>query len=261
MTDEIVQKTLPHPPWLDPTRWKLPGIQPLPIEDWLIRDDAFAGQMALRDHLVAERQQEVHALLPGAEDAALECYDMVLEVLGKDCGYSFEDTTVTRPDGVTVPLDRHRPLLTLGRLTQSDFCLMQPGENGHVLTGAILCFPAYWTLSEKLGHALPRIHVPVPKYEEDIARRVQRLFDAMRPETLLWRANAHLHASAELFAPKTEREPQRRSDPEAARFVRSERQVLRKLPRTGAVVFSIHTYMVQIKDLSPDAQAELSRLD
>ena len=38
------------------------------------------------------------------------------------------DWQLTRPDGVTVPLDPGQPLLTLGRLVQQDLCLME--ENG-----------------------------------------------------------------------------------------------------------------------------------
>ena len=260
MTALILHSTLPEPPWLSPTMWRLPGIMPLPLEDWLIRDEVFADQMALRDELVATTSDAVHALQPRALPAAQECYDTVLAALREDDGYSFGDTAVTRPDGVTVPLDRSAPLLTLGRLIQSDLCLMQPGEDGHVLTGAILCFPAYWTLAEKIGRPLTAIHVPVPDYDDAIARRVQRLFDAIQPGRPLWRMNANLHASGALFTPKREADPEHRVSLEKAVFVRSERQVLRKLPRTGVTVFSIHTYMIRIRDLAPEARATLSRL-
>ena len=260
MTRLVLQATLPDPPWLTPARWRLPGVMPLPLDEWLIRDDVFAGQMALRDQLIATKENRVHALMPVALPAAQECYDTVLKVLHGDADYAFNDDAVRRPDGVMVPLDRDAPLLTLGRLVQSDFCLMQPGEAGHILTGAILCFPAYWTLSEKIGRPLVAIHTPVPEYDDNVGRRVQRLFDAIRPERPLWRMNANLHASGELFTPKSESDPESRVGLEAGVFVRSERQVLRKLPETGVTVFSIHTYMVRVIDLAPDAQATVSRL-
>ncbi len=259
--DAILQETLPDPPWLDAKRWRLPGVQPLPPDEWLIRDDVFARQMALRDHLIATRRDDVHALLPSASAAADECFDAVLVALARDPGYVIADGVVTRPDGVRVPLQRSDPLATLGRLIQADLCLMEDGSDGHVLTGAILCFPAYWTLSEKIGKALPGIHRPVPEYSDDVIRRVQRLFDAMRPETPLWRMNANLHASPALFTPKRESAPESRVAVSTGAFVRSERQVLRRLPKTGAVVFSIHTYMVRVEDLSDAAKATLNRLD
>ena len=40
-------------------------------------------------------------------------------------------------------------------------------------------------------------------------------------------------------------------------FIRSEFQVLFRLPRSGAVVFSIHTYMLLRADLTPDQAAGL----
>lgn len=260
MTRPILHSSLPNPPWIDPKRWKLPGVHPLPLEDWLIRDEVFAEQMALRDELIASRWDQVHALLPAARAAAEECYDLVLDALRSDNGYRWTSRSVTRPDGVTVPLNRDAPLLTLGRLTQSDLCLLADGPDGHVLTGAILCFPAYWTLAEKIGRAMPRIHKPVPEYDENVGRRVQRLFDAVRPGQLLCRSNANLHATPDLFTPKPEDMPEHRVAPDKAGFVRSERQVIRKLPETGSTVFSIHTYMVPIGHLDPKARASLSAL-
>lgn len=235
-------------------------MQPLPLEDWLIRDEVFAEQMALRDELIATRPDDVHALLPSARPAAEECYDAVLAALRTDPGYRFEADRITRPDGVSIVPDRENPLLTLGRLTQADFCLMEEGPEGHVLTGAILCFPAYWTLAEKIGRALTGIHRPVHEYDETVTLRVQRLFDAIRPERLLWRTNANIHAAPDLFTPKREDAPERRVAPEAGKYIRSERQILRRLPRTGVVVFSIHTYMVSIDSLEPEARRTLDRL-
>jgi dimethylamine monooxygenase subunit A len=43
-------------------------------------------------------------------------------------------------------------------------------------------------------------------------------------------------------------------------FVRSERQSLMKLPLTGAVVFSIHTYLVAMESLAPEVAGALKRL-
>jgi hypothetical protein len=161
---------------------------------------------------------------------------------------------MVRPDGQTVPLNARRPLVTLGRLLQEDICLMQPdGAGQHMLSAAILCFPAGWRLDEKLGRPMGRIHGPVKKYTEDVARRVQRLMDAIRPETPMWRANAHL-SRAPLFNPLSEAHAKDMSEVEMP-WVRSERQCLIRLPQTGAVVFSIHTFVVPLERLTPE-QAE-----
>lgn len=235
---------------------RLPGILPLDPAEWLIVDDAYAGQMALRDRLIAEREVEVHALPEAARPAAAELYARVLADLPR-LGFRLGQTEATRPDGVTVPLDPSRPLLTLGRLVQEDLCIMEAGPDGeHVLTAAILCFPASWSLAEKIGRPLIRIHIPVPSYDGDLAPRVQRLFDAIRPERPLWRMNYHQYAVPDLFHPRTE--GNLRVQPEGlAPYLRSERQCLMRLPETQAVIFSIHTYMVAMESLPAEARAAL----
>lgn len=229
-------------PWDDPGLLRLPGTRPLDPRLWLIRDDAFGPQMTLRDRLIAERPSIVVAAMPGAGAAMAECLDAVLDAVRQDPGYAIGGRRVARPDGVTVDIDRQRPLTTMGRLVQSDICILQAAPEGHVLAAGILCFPARWTLSEKLGRALPGIHAPIKDYDADIARRVQRLFDGIRPGRPLWRMNALLFDDPSLFQParENERQPRRGN----ARYLRSERQTLLKLPRTGAVVFGIQTRVI-----------------
>ncbi|WP_241427540.1 heme-dependent oxidative N-demethylase family protein [Fertoeibacter niger] len=241
---------------MDPRTARLPGILPVEGDDWLRVDDAFAGQMAERDRLIAERPQLVHGLLPEARPAAAELFAAVLARLATTPGYVVAPDAVTRPDGVTVPLDHDAPLLTLGRLVQEDLCLMQATGAEHVLTGAMLCFPASWTLAEKLGRPMTGIHVPVAHYDDNIARRVQRLFDAIRPEQMLWRANALVYDEHALHQPRLE--GQRRPRPVQRLYLRSERQCLMRLPVSRAVVFSIHTYLVRMEDVSPEARAGMA---
>lgn len=255
MSDAVFQSRLPFLPWMDPRTARLPGILPVEGEDWLRVDDAYAGQMALRDDLIARRPDAVHGLLPQGQAAAAALYAVVLDHLRGTDGFRIGLTTAERPDGVTVALDPTQPLLTLGRLVQEDLCLMQAEGAEHALTGAILCFPASWTLSQKLGRPLIAIHTPVPQYEEGLARRVQRLFDAIRPEQPLWRMNYLTYDDPTLHQPRLEGESRPR--PTAHVFVRCERQCLLRLPVSRAVVFSIHTYLVRSDTLTPD---ELARL-
>jgi len=260
MIGAVLHNSLPFAPWLEPAARRLPGIQPLHPDDWIIRDETFASQMRLRDALLAHRPKDVHALRPEANAAAQECLDLVLEALRDDPEYTATQNVITRPDGVAVPLDRTQPMVTLGRLVQSDLCLMHPGPNGHVLTGAALCFPAGWTLSQKIGRPMSRIHLPVPLYDEKMGERVQRLFDSIRPGQVLGRANAFLYDKADLFAPRVETDPRPHVDVTTAKFVRSERQTLRRLPASDAIVFGIHTYVVAIDRLTPQQRNSLDRL-
>ena len=253
----ILQTTLPYTPWADPRMRRLPGIQPLDPADWLVQDEAYGPQMAARDRLIAQARDKVHALDPGAEPAAQETLDTVLAQLEGRPGHAVTADSVTRPDGVTVALDRDDPLATAGRLVQEDLCLMEKrGGDEHLLTGAVLCFPAGWTLSEKFMRPMLRIHAPVVQYDADIARRVQRLLDGIRAGRPLWRANAHYYDDPALFAPQPENAPRSKREGAGA-YIRSERQCLLRLPRSGAVLFSIHTFMLRADSLRADQQAAL----
>lgn len=266
----ILQKRLVFAPWTDPRTRRLPGTIPVAEADWLLTDDAFGAQMALRDRLIAETPARVHRLAPGCVAAADELYAWIMRLLpGR--GYEFgADGTIRRPDGVRVRPDPSQPLLTLGRLVAEDLCLMIAGDPAgqgddagddaiagveHLLGGAILCFPAGWTLDQKFMRPMMRIHRPVAKYTDDIGRRVQRLLDAIRPGMGLLRGTAH-HSNAPLHNPRTEE--QGRAPLGDLPFIRVERQCLFRLPQTGAVVFSIHTSVVRAEDLDEDQRRALA---
>ncbi|MBF9046769.1 DUF3445 domain-containing protein [Rhodobacterales bacterium LSUCC0031] len=254
----VLHHRLPRLPWMEPALARLPGVLPLDMADWLEADAVFAGQMALRDGLLADRRDAVYAMTDGAGDASCELLALILTHLGP--GYSRKGDEVERPDGVVVALDADAPLVTAARLVQEDLCLHQRGTAGeHVLTGAVLCFPASWSLAEKIGRPLSAIHGPVPAYDAGLAARVQRLFDGIRPGRPLWRQNALVYGSDQLHHPRTEAAP-RREALQAGRYVRSEKQCLLRLPKSDAVVFSIHTYLAPLDSLPADARAALLSL-
>ena len=254
----ILHKRLPVAPWMAEHMLRLPGTAPIALADWLQRDEVFAEQMACRDRLIATREAEVHRLLPGAGPAAEELLTTVLAHLEGAPGFVREGGAMRRPDGVRVPLDE-APLIAAGRLVQEDLCLLEKpgGAAEHRLTGAILCFPSNWTLGEKLGHGLARIHLPVEAYDANIARRVQRMFDLIRPEAPVMRANLLVYGRHDLYNPRREFD-RHRPEPGAGQFVRVERQTILRLPAPGAVVFSIHTYMAPPEALTAEQRAKLA---
>lgn len=227
----------------------LPGIAPLDLASWLRVDEAHAGQMAERERLIAGHRGAVIAMDEAARGAALELLDTVLGALAEAPGYARDGDTVIRPDGGRVALDRGDPMATIGRLCQEDFCILEKRGDEHVLVAAVLCFPASWSLDEKFLRPLIGIHVPVASYDENIARRVQRLFDGVQAARPLWRFNALWYDDASLHQPRREGERRARVDPATAGFLRSEMQTIRRLPESGAVVFGIHTYVLARADV------------
>ncbi|MEM9795299.1 MAG: DUF3445 domain-containing protein [Pseudomonadota bacterium] len=220
-------------------RRPLPGTRPLGTAPWLTVRDDYADQMVERVRLLTRQRDAVLALHPEGRPAADELLAQVIPALSPDLGFTRTADTIRCPDGRNVAIDPTDPLGTLGLLLQSDICLMQKQGDDHVLVGAVLCFPSAWTLSEKIGRPLPRIHAPVPTYGP-VARRVQRLFDGIQVDRPLWRANLLAHPTDALFQPRPEA-TSGISETAPARFHRSERQVIWRLPRTRDVVFAIET--------------------
>ena len=242
---EILQSRIPYDV---STKKSLPGIVPLDADGWLIEDEAFAGQMCERDRLISIMPERVFEDVGAAPEAKQEVLDEVLGLLRSRPSYKITKREVIRPDGVVVPLGGD-PLLNAAQLVQEDLCLHEKRGDEHVLTAAVLCFPASWTLAEKVGRPLSGVHATVDEYNLDIGKRVQRLFDGIQPGRPVWRFNLLQYVHPDLFQPR--RETDARSADEgygSGAYTRSEHQALVRMPKSGAVLFAIHTYVVKQDD-------------
>lgn len=213
---------------------------------WLVVDEDFA---AFHDHKLSAGQAgvgKVYQALPGSEAAQQELHALVLDHLVQDHPDSFQ------PEGeeiLCLPLSRCFPrrfesLWHTSLLVQEDLCILEPdGEETFRLTAASLCAPSNWLLEHKIGNTLDTIHGPVPGYQAVLAARVRRLFAGLKPGKPLLRFNWSVQSQPELL---WRTEPGQMSDPTGAgdgRCWRVERQTLRRLPQTGAVVFGIRIFL------------------
>ena len=242
----ICQKSLPLSPWDRVVTARLPGVQPLRTDELFLQDDAFDRQMEYRDELILKNREKVFQLNEEAKDAAKELLNLVLVKLNRDRNYDVTGSKVTRPDGKKILLECDNPLVIAGRLVQEDLLILQWNAEmkEHILNGGILCFPALWTLGEKMSKPMSRIHKPVPHYTDKISNLVQRMFNNLKVETPIWRANWYLYDNPELFSPQKEElsQPTRKSFFEGDFWVRVEKQSLFRLPKSDAIVFGIHTF-------------------
>ncbi|MEM8537061.1 MAG: DUF3445 domain-containing protein [Pseudomonadota bacterium] len=230
----ILQGRLPEGQEGDPG---LPGVKPCAADDWLRVDEAYATQMAYRAALLAERRDTVLYEPAATRAVACEVLEEALAVLPR-LGFDVHHDTVTCPDGRVVPFDHDAPLFTLGHLVQEDICIHEKRGAEHVLTAAVLCFPANWRLSEKINQPLTQIHAPVPEYDATMAKRVQRMFDGVQVSRPLWRFNKLPYADPDLH------QPYKREEAAQMPYTRSERQCILRMPVSRAVVFTIHTHVV-----------------
>ena len=237
----ILQKQIPY----DTTYPNLPGTRPISPDEWIICDDAFSEQMALRDKLIETKKDKVLAISDEAQEAAVELLKMTLDFCVSKLGYKKNINKIIRPDKVSVEIDLNEPMTVLGRLVQNDFCILQKKDNQHVLTAAALCFPASWSLEEKFLKPLIDIHIPVKSYDDNIAKRVERLFNGLQINHPVWRFNALYYEDPNLFQPRSVNKPRRKPAPNKVKYFRSERQTVIKLPESRAIIFGIHTFVVR----------------
>ncbi len=156
-----------------------------------------------------------------------------------------------------VPAGCH-PLEEAGRLVPEDFCvhLPDPQSGAPTLVAGCVAFPNRWTLADKLGRPVTAVHAPVPEYAPQLGRPVERLMDRLVAGRILERSNWGVVGDGELFAPLPT--AARRPDWQgigAQRWLRIERQTLRRLPQTGAVVFTIRTLLGPLEMLRDDPAA------
>ena len=235
MQHVILQKSIPYE-WQKVT--KLPGVMPLNPHEWIIFDDAYIDQMAEREVLL-KNNNDVIVKDKNSEEAARELLYATLHFLCSADGFEVSEKQVITRDKRIVKIDYNKPLLTCGLLVQNDFCVMQKIDGQHVLSAAVLCFPANWRLKEKFMKPLFSIHRNVPEYSPEIAKRVDRIFDGIRVAQPMWRFNVLEYSDPTLY------QPYRRNKELKPSYVRSERQTFLRLPDTGAVIFGIHTFVVK----------------
>lgn len=225
------------------------GLTPLDEAEWLAPDAFLHEILAEKRQLLATRHEFVFRALPEAGAASLELLQLLARHLAQRFpslyrfagehrlfnGASRESWAIDVP-----PL---HPLDVAGRLVAEDLCLLQASDEGYRLIGASLCFPNRWLLEEKIGQPLDFIHGPVPGFAPALQRPVAHFFAALKADRILARVNWGIADDPARFQP-VGREADAAitaANAGSALHLRIERQTLRRLPRSGAVLFTIRT--------------------
>ena len=136
---------------------------------------------------------------------------------------------------------------------------MRKGESGWRLAAGSLSFPSSWRLREKFGRPMHEVHAPVPGFGAGTrnAELIARMFDHLQPRIPVIRWNWSIYNDAALYHPEDGDGHRKFGAGERAEnvFLRVERQTLRKLPRTGDILFTIRIYVDPLETLErqPDA--------
>ena len=248
------------PAWLDelslhpsPPHLRM-GTRSLDLDRWLIADEHRETELDLRRRLIAERREDVFGALDGTDAACAETLALVRDWL-----------QTQEHVGGTADLDDH-PLAAAGRLVQEDLCLMVRHDDGWYLDAAVLCFPTLWLLGDKLGRVNADVHAPVPHFAEELRAKVDGFFDRLSPGKPVWRRNFSIMPEPMLCLAAREFDPPLSSVTLAADgaplWLRSERQTLRRLPESGAILFTIRVQIAPAGVLlaRPDRARDLAAM-
>ena len=177
-------------------------------------------------------------------------------------------------DVVTRPLFED-PMQTAARMVQDDLALMFERGDGqyYLLAGAIL-LAGFWRLEDKFGMPLSEIHTSgkVPGFRDKLEKGMMNFFRRVKPDAPVLRNNYFFQVDDDLawsqsigsedWAPGHEAGWYSAEKNKAIEhhWFRSERQSLRRLPRSGAVVFTIRTYFHPIVEIAkePDVPGRMA---
>lgn len=219
------------------------GLKPLGCGQWIETDHLlphFYGHKQQQRRLLGDR---CYRALDGSEAASLELAEALQAYLLREQPELYRESEsglVFSRGNLALPPAATEPLWDCSLWVADDLLLMQEIGGIYRLTAASLCSPSDWRLEDKIGRSLASIHHPIPGFEQTLTPKVGRFLRHVRSDHPAIRWNWSLQATDALCA----RPP--RVDSVAADtplFYRCERQCLKRLPHSGAVVFSIRVYL------------------
>lgn len=132
-------------------------------------------------------------------------------------------------------------------LVSDDLCVLEEERPGDwVFTAGVVCAPTYWSLPERIGLDLGGLHGPIPGGDPGLSSRIGRIFTGLQPGRILERFNWTVQVGDDRHTP--ERPSAQRGDRHSL-HLRVERQTIRKLAQTRAVVFTIRTVMDPLRPI------------
>jgi hypothetical protein len=253
------------------------GTSPMKEEDSIIEvDEHYHHEVQLKESLLTEDHKYYYNNLPGSEQAEWDAVEMVLHDLVKLDPENFHldkrgdrwfwqnrltglETSFVFGDDSTLPFS---PLDWIGRQVQEDLILLNP--EGIVSAGQ-LCFPSGWSLNEKLGKQFLDVHTPLPAVTQNMIQSANKFMERIPLGKSFMRNNWGFRLGDQLdMSSKYSALYRKRLSDELPLlslkdfgqkvFLRVEHQTLTRLPRSGYVLFTIHTHHNSLDEVVEDYQ-------
>ncbi len=234
------RRKLAHVPFAGGTGGPRVGLSPLPEEEpWLSRDEDCDVQLELKRRYV----DECFAELPGSQTAQREALVAVWNCL-------YEHKLCLRD-----LRDHYQRLRVAGMYCQDDLCIVERRNGRWVFTAGSVCFPTGWSVHKMVGRPTTEVHgkVATDQFRVAVDKALDRVGE--KPQQ---RLNWFLYDSPALRHDWEKRMPDDVTPENAGSrlFIRYERQTLRQLPESGALLFTIRVYVDPVRTLREE-QPEL----
>ncbi|RSL89154.1 hypothetical protein CEP52_014996 [Fusarium oligoseptatum] len=234
------------------------GIRKLDWDSWIEMDSNF---LWFHDTKVSELEKDLNAHVQYVNNAVTR--DACFEVLEELTSY----LTARYPKIFQLKGANPTDAMTIAaKLVQDDLIIMVENDDGqyHLDAGAV-CLPGFWRLREKFNMSLDTLHIEagVPHYQAKLQKSMNRFFKSMLPEKAVIRNNFFIQLDDGLHW--SHRMGNQDGNEVASwatandvgltiedLYFRSERQSLRRLPRSKALLFTVRTYFEPITTIAKE---------
>lgn len=257
------------------------GIRRLEPQDWLLIEPSYKKNLETKwkivtnSHEAYPKDKDLQAstvfVTPEAIPAIEEFYDIVINYMCKKYPMYFEKVGDKVHNKITNEMvasstspdqkDPKQYLFDLVKVIEEDFIILlkdpdhQGEDDEYYFKGGIFGFASGFNPGDRFNKPLSFVHHPIPGYETKLKTSMNRFFNRIQKSQFVTRNNftvqthdlhyvddqnkGHNKAKGTVVIPLKEEE----LDFDNQVFYRSERQVLTRLPKSNAVIFSIRTYL------------------
>lgn len=267
------------------------GIKDLDPQDYLVVDPTYKFKLELKYKIVTSNHPDYPPdkdladctvfYLPEAQEAIREYYDFVIEYFcakfpkyfvktGNQVHNKIIDKFV--PAKSDPAADAQQYLIHLVNIMEEDFIILlkDPSRKNEIdgteyyFKAGIFAFAAGFNPRDRFDTPLSFVHHPIPGYETKLKASMNRFFDRIQPFQFVTRANFSVQTHNKLYvddsnkghnlADDVEQKPIAYEDLDFEKgvYYRSERQTLTKLPKSGAIVFTIRTYLTPMAEIKKE---------
>jgi hypothetical protein len=215
------------------------GLKPISETEWLLPDDG-AYFLEEKQHLL-----DTEPVFAAFEDSITEQIEAA-NIIAKNISVDYRND--------------EPPLKAISRHISDDTIIMAKRDGEWKLIALSLCSPTFFNADYALGKSLHLLHEPIPTGDFKLSDRIARIFDNLKPDNILERFNWTVQWSDKRYTPdgsfmRKMADDGDINDAAAMLYERVERQTIRLLPETGALLFTIRIRLTKVRDILQDSDA------